>query len=144
MSRTPAGMIIVLAAAVLALPGALAAQNFTIQKFNIGAANRVMFVMNRMDLLDPKNLISAEAFRGYFRKNFVEVVEGARLRADRIYFGSALWVELECMRDRTVDDLWGHCKTCYYASVCKAGCTWTTHTLLGRPGNSGGGPAHHR
>lgn len=74
------------------------------QKFNIGAANRVMFVMNRMDLLDPKNLISAEAFRAYFRKNFVEVVEGARLRADRIFFGSALWVELELMRDRTVDE----------------------------------------
>ncbi|HZU99105.1 MAG TPA: dynamin family protein, partial [Planctomycetota bacterium] len=74
------------------------------QKFNIGAANRVMFVMNRMDLLDPKNLISAEAFRSYFRKNFVEVVEGARLRADRIFFGSALWVELEITRDRTVDE----------------------------------------
>ena len=74
------------------------------QKFNIGAANRVMFVMNRMDLLDPKNLISAEAFRAYYRKNFVEVVEGARLRADRIFFASALWVELECMNDRSVDE----------------------------------------
>jgi hypothetical protein len=74
------------------------------QKFNLGAANRVMFVMNRMDLLDPKNLISAESFRAYFRRNFVEVVEGARLRADRIFMGSALWVELEGTRDRTLDE----------------------------------------
>ena len=29
------------------------------------------------------------------------------------------------MRDRTVDDLWGYCRTCYYADVCRAGCTWT-------------------
>jgi len=39
-------------------------------------------------------------------------------------------------RERTREDLWGHCKTCYYADVCKAGCTWTTHTLLGKPGNN--------
>ena len=39
-------------------------------------------------------------------------------------------------RHRTEDDLWGHCKTCYYASVCKGGCTWMAHTTLGRPGNN--------
>ena len=45
-------------------------------------------------------------------------------------------------RDRTVDDLWGLCRTCYYADVCRAGCTWTGHTLLGRAGNN---PyCHHR
>lgn len=56
-----------------------------------------------------------------------------------------IWVhaeELNFNRKRTRDDLWGHCKNCYYADVCKAGCTWTTHTLLGRPGNN---PyCHHR
>ena len=31
--------------------------------------------------------------------------------------------------------LWGHCGTCYYADHCLGGCTWTAHTLLGRPGN---------
>lgn len=31
--------------------------------------------------------------------------------------------------------LWGHCATCYYADHCLGGCTWTAHTLLGRPGN---------
>jgi radical SAM protein with 4Fe4S-binding SPASM domain len=45
-------------------------------------------------------------------------------------------------RDRTVDELWGHCGTCYYADHCRAGCTWTGHTLLGRRGNN---PyCHHR
>jgi radical SAM protein with 4Fe4S-binding SPASM domain len=33
------------------------------------------------------------------------------------------------------EKLWGFCKTCYYADVCKAGCTFTAHALLGRPGN---------
>ena len=37
---------------------------------------------------------------------------------------------------------WGFCGTCYYSSVCRAGCTWTSHSLLGRPGNN---PyCHHR
>ena len=39
-------------------------------------------------------------------------------------------------RDRTVEkDLWGFCKSCYYADTCRAGCTWTSHVLLGKPGN---------
>lgn len=45
-------------------------------------------------------------------------------------------------RDRTVDDLWGFCKTCYYADECRAGCTWMASSLFGRPGNN---PyCHHR
>lgn len=39
-------------------------------------------------------------------------------------------------RERTVDDLWGFCRTCYYADVCMAGCTWASHVILGRPGNN--------
>jgi radical SAM protein with 4Fe4S-binding SPASM domain len=39
-------------------------------------------------------------------------------------------------RRRTVEDLWGFCRTCYYADVCLAGCTWTSHALFGRPGNN--------
>jgi radical SAM protein with 4Fe4S-binding SPASM domain len=39
-------------------------------------------------------------------------------------------------RRRTVDELWGYCRTCYYAETCMAGCTWTTHALFGRPGNN--------
>jgi radical SAM protein with 4Fe4S-binding SPASM domain len=45
-------------------------------------------------------------------------------------------------RRRTVDDLWGFCRTCYYADVCMGGCTWTSHALLGRPGNNP--MCHHR
>jgi radical SAM protein with 4Fe4S-binding SPASM domain len=51
----------------------------------------------------------------------------------------AIWNDAATMRvirDRTNDALWGYCKTCYYADVCKAGCTWTTHVLFGKPGNN--------
>jgi radical SAM protein with 4Fe4S-binding SPASM domain len=45
-------------------------------------------------------------------------------------------------RDRTGDELWGFCRTCYYADTCKGGCTWTSEALLGRPGNNP--MCHHR
>ena len=49
---------------------------------------------------------------------------------------------LRYTRDRTVEDLWGYCRTCYYADVCRAGCTWTAFSLFGKPGNN---PlCHHR
>lgn len=35
-----------------------------------------------------------------------------------------------------IDDLWGFCKTCYYADTCRAGCNWTAHCTLGRRGNN--------
>jgi radical SAM protein with 4Fe4S-binding SPASM domain len=50
--------------------------------------------------------------------------------------------ELSINRGRTTTELWGFCGSCYYADVCKAGCTWTTHVLFGRAGNN---PyCHHR
>lgn len=50
--------------------------------------------------------------------------------------------ELRVTRDRVINDLWGFCRTCYYADVCRAGCTWTSHVLFGRSGNN---PyCHHR
>lgn len=49
---------------------------------------------------------------------------------------------LRYTRDRTVDDLWGYCGDCYYADVCRAGCTWTSYVLFGKAGNN---PyCHHR
>jgi len=33
-------------------------------------------------------------------------------------------------------ELWGFCKTCAHAERCRAGCTWTSHVLFGRPGNT--------
>ena len=50
--------------------------------------------------------------------------------------------QLAYMRTRSRDDLWGFCRSCYYADVCLGGCTWTAHSLFGRPGNN---PyCHHR
>jgi Y-X(10)_GDL-associated radical SAM protein len=50
--------------------------------------------------------------------------------------------ELSFTRTRGTDDLWGFCRTCYYADVCRGGCTWTSHVLFGRSGNN---PyCHHR
>lgn len=49
---------------------------------------------------------------------------------------------LRYTRDRTVEDLSGFCRTCYYADECRAGCSWTTHVLFGKPGDN---PfCHHR
>jgi radical SAM protein with 4Fe4S-binding SPASM domain len=49
---------------------------------------------------------------------------------------------LRYTRDRTAKDLWGYCGSCYYADVCRAGCTWTGFVLFGKPGNN---PyCHHR
>lgn len=50
--------------------------------------------------------------------------------------------ELAFARSPRRDELWGFCGTCYYADVCAGGCTWTSHSLLGRRGNN---PyCHHR
>jgi radical SAM protein with 4Fe4S-binding SPASM domain len=49
---------------------------------------------------------------------------------------------LRYTRDRTVEDLWGYCRQCYYAESCRAGCTWTADVFFGKPGNN---PyCHHR
>lgn len=49
---------------------------------------------------------------------------------------------LRYTRDRTIDDLWGYCRQCYYADTCRAGCTWTSFVLFGKAGNN---PyCHHR
>jgi radical SAM protein with 4Fe4S-binding SPASM domain len=51
----------------------------------------------------------------------------------------ALWErspEIAYTRHRTVDDLWGYCRECYYAETCMAGCTATAEPLRGRPGNN--------
>jgi len=44
--------------------------------------------------------------------------------------------ELQFVRTRSTDELWGFCKTCDYADVCRAGCSFTTHCTLGRRGNN--------
>lgn len=44
--------------------------------------------------------------------------------------------EVAFTRDRGTSELWGFCKDCYYADVCRAGCSFTTHSTLGRRGNN--------
>ncbi|MCY1062598.1 radical SAM protein [Nannocystis sp. SCPEA4] len=63
----------------------------------------------------------------------------------RVHGVKKVWEEsyqLGYIRARTVDDLWGYCRECYYAETCMAGCTAAAEPLLGRPGNN---PfCHHR
>ncbi len=68
---------------------------------------------------------------------------GGNIRRDRLL---EIWQRSERLRytrDMTVENHnWGFCKTCYYAEVCKGGCTWTSSVLFGKPGNN---PyCHHR
>lgn len=51
---------------------------------------------------------------------------------------AALWQTpaLGFARARTAADRWGFCATCPFGDVCQAGCTFTAHALLGRPGNN--------
>ncbi len=44
--------------------------------------------------------------------------------------------ELAFTRHRTVDDLWGFCRTCPFAANCLGGCSFTAHSIFGRPGNN--------
>lgn len=51
----------------------------------------------------------------------------------------AIWhhaPELAFARRRTVEDLWGFCRTCPFAATCMAGCSFTAHSVFGRPGNN--------
>jgi len=50
-----------------------------------------------------------------------------------------IWDEaprLAFARVRTVEDLWGFCRSCAFAEVCMGGCSFTAHALFGRPGNN--------
>jgi radical SAM protein with 4Fe4S-binding SPASM domain len=50
-----------------------------------------------------------------------------------------IWEHSEAVRfarDRTEEELWGHCKSCYYADTCRGGCSWTAHCTLGKRGNN--------
>lgn len=50
-----------------------------------------------------------------------------------------IWAHAEALRftrERDVDELWGFCRSCYYAEECKAGCSWMTHCAMGRRGNN--------
>ncbi|WP_375415200.1 GDL motif peptide-associated radical SAM/SPASM maturase [uncultured Bradyrhizobium sp.] len=50
-----------------------------------------------------------------------------------------IWRSSEVMhrtRNGSTTELWGFCQSCYYADVCRGGCTWTAHSLFGVAGNN--------
>jgi radical SAM protein with 4Fe4S-binding SPASM domain len=56
----------------------------------------------------------------------------------------ALTFNRQAMADpeKALDELWGFCRTCYYAPLCRGGCSWTAHSVFGKRGNN---PyCHHR
>lgn len=67
---------------------------------------------------------------------------GANLRDHDL---ATIWREnsrVAFARDRGTRELWGRCKGCYYAEICKGGCSWTAHAALGKRGNMPW--CHHR
>ena len=94
-----------------------------------GAGRYVLGIESNGDIKGCPSLPTAPYIGGNIREASLETIWRER-------------EELAFARDRTREDLWGFCKGCYYADVCKGGCSWTSHTLLGRPGNM---PyCHHR
>ncbi len=50
--------------------------------------------------------------------------------------------QLNINKSGGTEHLWGFCKTCEYAQICRGGCSWTAHTFFGKRGNN---PyCHHR
>jgi nif11-class peptide radical SAM maturase 3 len=44
--------------------------------------------------------------------------------------------------EKAKKELWGFCKTCEHAELCRAGCAWTAHTFFDKRGNNP--HCHHR
>jgi radical SAM protein with 4Fe4S-binding SPASM domain len=66
---------------------------------------------------------------------------GGNIREERLAAILAQAPELAINREGTAP-LWGFCKTCDYAELCRAGCNWTAHVFFGKRGNN---PyCHHR
>lgn len=61
---------------------------------------------------------------------------GGNLKTDKLAYVVQNAPELRHIQQRTRADLWGYCQSCYYADVCRAGCSWTSHVNFGRTGNN--------
>lgn len=61
---------------------------------------------------------------------------GGYLGRDKLEEVVANAPELRVIRERTVDDLWGYCRGCYYADTCKGGCSWMATMLFKKTGNN--------
>jgi len=87
------------------------------------AGRFVMGVESQGDLKGCPSLQSSHYVHGNVRHQSLQTLWTAPGAMDRT-------------RARTVDDLWGFCKACPFASACLGGCTFTAHAILGRPGNN--------
>jgi radical SAM protein with 4Fe4S-binding SPASM domain len=61
---------------------------------------------------------------------------GGFLGRDRLAEVVARAPELRGIRERTVDDLWGWCRSCDHAADCMGGCSWMSTMLFRRTGNN--------
>lgn len=94
-----------------------------------GAGRTTIGIESNGDIKGCPSLPTAEYVGGNVREHSLRAIWE---RADALRF----------TRDRKTDELWGYCAGCYYAEDCKAGCSWTSHSLFGRRGNN---PfCHHR
>jgi radical SAM protein with 4Fe4S-binding SPASM domain len=61
---------------------------------------------------------------------------------DIFFNAEALKINEKAGTAEGTDHLWGHCKTCEFAAICRGGCNWTAHVFFGKRGNN---PyCHHR
>lgn len=61
---------------------------------------------------------------------------GGNLKDTELAYAIEHAAQINFIKQRTKADLWGFCGDCYYADICKAGCTWTSQVFLGKPGNN--------
>jgi nif11-class peptide radical SAM maturase 3 len=65
-----------------------------------------------------------------------------RALRDIVEHAAELRFNLNAGTPEAIDSLWGFCKTCQFAELCRGGCTWTAHVFFDRRGNN---PyCHHR
>ena len=89
-------------------------------------------------LKKPRPLLAAPAVVG----SYTDTATAAGNTREPSWSTSGLEASPFVTRERVRGDLWGCCETCYYADTCRAGCTWMSDMLLGKPGNN---PyCHHR
>lgn len=68
-------------------------------------------------------------------------IRNMKLR-DIFYNTEPLAINEKAGTPQATDHLWGHCKGCEFASLCRGGCNWTAHVFFGKRGNN---PyCHHR
>ncbi len=81
---------------------------------------------------DPSLPTAAYTGGNIRQKSLREIVDGSEILQMNVAQGMA----------PPVADLWGFCKTCEFAGICRGGDTWTAHVFFDRRGNN---PyCHHR